>query len=1181
MKKKRFCLFVLLGFIAFFLTNIQDTIEVHAEPESYTEKELLLNDDMAYVMTSYTVENQTVKWSIQYEKHKSKAKQQLKISINEQEGLDTPNSLSKLNKINEWLVLSDYEDALSGEFFFETSLKHGKADEDYALTISIQRDLKMDEEETSTHENVLNDVKQKIIIDKKYVMPEENTTQSTLNTTTTDENEKPTQDSDSEVQETDDENQNIISVSGLEAIGVEDVVTSYNPLIPEYIEDSTGKYPIDPIPYGKTVLNPIGGNSTMDDKKNGWSTDIEGQWINYFAKDSEREDSDFSIRKYARETNTQGLFDVFLEVKGNVIDSSTAQPVDIVLVADRSWSMTQDNRWTNLKNGVQSFMETIHDNGLDDVIHMGYVSFADSSSTSGGDIGTKSIEIGKLDNTQKNAINNELSKRSGNYTNTFSGLYEAQRLILNRKNAGVRPNTKTVVVLLTDGVPTRHYKITSAEQNTDLPDGIYSDGYNLSNLIQGTNQDGSINSPYTVDGLQIKNHFVAPISIAKDLKENLNVEIRVIGIQLEGRGTFDTNQITARMQAIASSRSSGTDVDHYYYTNVQVASEIVTELQNVAYSLTKTVVNGQIIDPMGDLILLSNDFEPYIETYPESINEDIATKPVVNIDSRNRLVISNIHLGTEESIKLHYQVHIDTESENFKSDTWMLANGITTFSPNVETENIVEFAVPALKAPGVVLSINKIWLNDIANQRPEKLTFSVYRSTSTKKDTEKYGTVILAKETEHVWKDTFTQSAEGLPFAKFDNSGEDFIYTLIEESLPNYQELLQNGIGKTEGNEISYEFINQAKYGFVIRKISTVNNELLSKAVFSISGEFANGKKDSVVLIESDNGHYILPEGYYLAEDSQYILTEEKSPSGHKSSGPWIVQVIDRQVTIENKSNDDTETLSVTDENSIIYDLQNDFEFLTLDILKVNANNHNYLLEGVTFQLTNDDGYNEKIESDKNGVVSFTQLIPGNYTLEEVETIEGYEINEDKWKFTITLDGDILFDKDDFTLSDDGLTLEKIVENELKAFELEVNKVNELGDSLEGAMFSLTNLNTAEDVEVIADKNKFKFSNLQPGKYELKEIETPENFIPMKETIKIQIKDNGEVQVSDLAQNIVVNLSLSGNNIISFNVENIQMAPLPSTGGLGIWAYLMVGGLMIGGVFFKRLNVLDREERLK
>ncbi|MDK6748059.1 hypothetical protein QP367_24925, partial [Citrobacter sp. UMB8248A] len=77
---------------------------------------------------------------------------------------------------------------------------------------------------------------------------------------------------------------------------------------------------------------------------------------------------DYAIRKYARETTTPGLFDVYLNVRGNVQKEIT--PLDLVLVVDWSGSMNENNRIGEVQKGVNRFVDTLADSGITNNINM-------------------------------------------------------------------------------------------------------------------------------------------------------------------------------------------------------------------------------------------------------------------------------------------------------------------------------------------------------------------------------------------------------------------------------------------------------------------------------------------------------------------------------------------------------------------------------------------------------------------------------------------------------------------------------------------------------------------------------------------------------------------------------------------------------------------------------------------
>ncbi|MGC3033431.1 hypothetical protein, partial [Enterococcus faecalis] len=82
------------------------------------------------------------------------------------------------------------------------------------------------------------------------------------------------------------------------------------------------------------------------------------------------------------------------------------------------------------------------------------------------------------------------------------------------------------------------------------------------------------------------------------------------------------------------------------------------------------------------------------------------TLPVVS--QRGATINSNeIYLGKGQEIQIHYQVGIQTESENFKPDFWYQMNGRTTIQPLAKAPEKVDFGVPSGKAPGVKLNEKK------------------------------------------------------------------------------------------------------------------------------------------------------------------------------------------------------------------------------------------------------------------------------------------------------------------------------------------------------------------------------------------------------------------------------------------------------------------------------------------
>lgn len=77
----------------------------------------------------------------------------------------------------------------------------------------------------------------------------------------------------------------------------------------------------------------------------------------------------------------------------------------------------------------------------------------------------------------------------------------------------------------------------------------------------------------------------------------------------------------------------------------------------------------------------------------------IENLPNFQINNRT-LEVSNLNIGRDQEIQIHYQVHLDTESDDFKTDYWYQINGETTLTPNGSNPtNKVNFGVPSAKLP--------------------------------------------------------------------------------------------------------------------------------------------------------------------------------------------------------------------------------------------------------------------------------------------------------------------------------------------------------------------------------------------------------------------------------------------------------------------------------------------------
>lgn len=168
-------------------------------------------------------------------------------------------------------------------------------------------------------------------------------------------------------------------------------------------------------------------------------------------------------------------------------------------------------------------------------------------------------------------------------------------------------------------------------------------------------------------------------------------------------------------------------------------------------------------------------------------------------------------------------------------------------------------------------------------------------------------------------------------------------------------------------------------------------------------------------------------------------------------------------------------------------------------------------LVGAEFALQNTEGeiVQEKLVSDENGKVSVSALAPGEYTLVETKSAEGYMLNTQTVPFTIVEQANgepKRLDLGTFTNYQGKVQLEKVDPN---------------GEPLGEATFELTD-DTGKLVETLTTNAEGKLLSgpLAPGNYRLEEVKAPEGYIINKEALSFSIvqESSGKPQPNDLGQ---------------------------------------------------------------
>lgn len=1182
---------ILMGFIPPILTacsSIAHAIEI--QPDKIVDQAGLK------VISSVSSDGNSLNWELQYEKSVASDgnDQALKFKVTaDGEAIAFNEDASFAANDDQWFAEKNFSKQSQGSLSFTTALNVSK------VALEIQADAtKTDGTQAVTiNKNILTSAVEGPHALKLPAVATQETTEVSATSPTTAEETTSSQETETTAQTEEaseaksseiNSSRVVVGASNLKYLSGISAFSSinYSNIAPEYTTDATkGTFPTNSWqPAGQTnVINHQGNKernfATWDGVTswNGDPSDTTHSYIQYGEKQT-----DFAIRKYAKETSKPGLYDVYLNVKGN--KQEDIKPVDIVLVVDMSGSMesSQSNGWNDragaARNGVKNFLQTIKDAGIGDYVNVGLVGFSSPRYVTGPD-GYLTVPIGKASDTSHiNAINDALKPKFTGGTYTQIGIEQGQQMLAGSSNEN------KMMIVLTDGVPTFSKKVTAAQT---IDGTTYATKFG--NRLDEPGNTSKLNRSYVVGSwgnrTNIDSTWPATLGAAKIAKD-AGLTIHLLGIQLSKDGNFLTEQQVRDRASLIATPGKYKDAE----TTNDVSDYLNEQAKNVVKSFN-TIVNGSINDPLGDQF--SYEGTPTVKSISTG-DSAVTNLPTVN-QSNGKVTTTELNLGKDQEIQIHYQVRINTEDKDFTPEKWYPMNCQTTLTPNGDNpNNKVDFGVPSAKAPGVKLDLKKIWeeYDKDTSKRPDSLNFTLNRKDTIESNSWKQGFIRLSKSDvatdTNVWEKTNiekvaeTQGAtESLWLPQFNNKGKDFAYSFEEATVNGYE---------SSSNAATTIWTNKKIYtplALEITKISDQGKTPLKGAVFKLSG--GSLPNAGVELKDNGDGTYTLSDDKYkLQLNTEYTLTEVTPPAGHTATTTsWKVNVsAEGKVTI----NDAVTGIEIKD-NTIKYTIENEFTKRPLLVEKYNKDSGK-TLDGAKFTLKQyDDKWTNdgKVVGDDligNDAKSFASLAPGYYSLEETKVPTGYKKDDTVFKFQIDSAGKLLDANgkeitanskpttDGFYLtSDNKIVLIKY--NELRDFDFSILKKNSQSNKpLADTEFSLA---TKEDSNTILatlktnDEGTGQFLDasgnhygVRPGTYVIKETKAPEGFVLLKGIFEVTINADGTVgdvtyDGKDLDKDAIkVNLKDEDNNVIELTVANTPKGQLPATGGSGIQTFIIV-----------------------
>ncbi|MEK5387962.1 SpaA isopeptide-forming pilin-related protein [Bacillus sp. FSL M7-1431] len=402
-----------------------------------------------------------------------------------------------------------------------------------------------------------------------------------------------------------------------------------------------------------------------------------------------------------------------------------------------------------------------------------------------------------------------------------------------------------------------------------------------------------------------------------------------------------------------------------------------------------------------------------------------------------------------------------------------------------------EYTVKETKAPAGYKISNKEWKVTIQNEKEvvkveaenEKLLGSLQIIKTDDKDQAERlaGAVFTLKDAKgNVVKEKITTDKSGTVKVEGLVPGE---YTLEETKAPEGYELTKQVIHVTVDGEkvVDVKVTNSKSLGqFEIVKVDANDKtKLLSDAEFEV---YKDGKK--VEMLQTDKTGKVISG---KLEPGKYTLKETKAPKGYKLLKEEIEVVVEANKVVQ-------------------VQVENAKELGSLQVIKKDAESGK-VLEGAEFRLKNENGQvvGAAKTTNKDGVVTFENLVPGKYTLEETKAPEGYKAVEVTVKVNVVAN----------EVAKQEVLNEKVKEKITGQVEITKIDANDTDKKLEGAVFEILKDGIKIDT-LTSDKNgKATSKKLEPGDYVLKEVQAPEGYNLSDKGIEFTIS-NEKVEVIKL-----------------------------------------------------------------
>ena len=242
------------------------------------------------------------------------------------------------------------------------------------------------------------------------------------------------------------------------------------------------------------------------------------------------------------------------------------------------------------------------------------------------------------------------------------------------------------------------------------------------------------------------------------------------------------------------------------------------------------------------------------------------------------------------------------------------------------------------------------------------------------------------------------------------NGPADKGYTFVETALAAAE---ANGNGDNSLGRLKFAEIKGLEVppeNFYVWKVETNGGTTQDLAFYTLEvpkGKVQLKKNSANPEMTQNNENYSLAEAEYAVyEDIEcttevgYLVTDETGQSNEieLAEGTYYVKEIAAPKGFQ--ISEEIETFTVNAGEKTIIEVEDTPELFSLELVKYNEGFLN-VLQGASFRLTNSEGFMEVGITDENGKIIWEGLQRGIYTLEEIESPNGYIRNRNVVKINI------------------------------------------------------------------------------------------------------------------------------------------------------------------------------------